>query len=323
MSLPVLPRARSDEHSQRERNLLVARLQSSDIFREYQRAFQSITGLPLALRPVGSFQAPMQGTRQANPLCSLMIRSNRTCAACLEVQRRLETAACERPRTLACFAGLNESAVPIRVGGNVVAYLQTGQVLFHKPSATETRKATRHAFELDHNMDHAEVESAYRHSHVTDHTQYEAMLRLLDIFAQQLSALSNQILIKQTQAESPRIIRARAFIAEHLTEPLSLRIVARAVGMSSFYFCKRFKRSTGLTFTGYLSRLRVEAVKQLLLNPHKRVSEAAFEAGFQSLSQFNRVFSHITGESPSAFRDRLHKPAPGHGNRHRPLVFAA
>jgi AraC-like DNA-binding protein len=52
--------------------------------------------------------------------------------------------------------------------------------------------------------------------------------------------------------------------------------------------------------------VRVETVKQLLLNPHKRVSEAAYEAGFQSLSQFNRVFRRIVGEAPSDYRDGLH-----------------
>jgi len=52
--------------------------------------------------------------------------------------------------------------------------------------------------------------------------------------------------------------------------------------------------------------VRVEIVKQLLLNPHKRVSEAAYEAGFQSLSQFNRVFRRIAGEAPSTYREKLH-----------------
>jgi AraC-like DNA-binding protein len=70
-----------------------------------------------------------------------------------------------------------------------------------------------------------------------------------------------------------------------------------------------FKQATGLTFTDYLARVRVEKVKNLLLNPHKRISEAAFEAGFQSLSQFNRVFKKIEGLSPSDFRDQLHQPA--------------
>jgi AraC-like DNA-binding protein len=55
-----------------------------------------------------------------------------------------------------------------------------------------------------------------------------------------------------------------------------------------------------------LARVRVEKVKNLLLNPHKRVSEAAYEAGFQSLSQFNRVFRRIAGLSPTVYRERLH-----------------
>ena len=56
----------------------------------------------------------------------------------------------------------------------------------------------------------------------------------------------------------------------------------------------------------HISRLRVERVKELLLNPHKRVSEAAFEAGFQSLSQFNRVFRRVAGEAPSTYRCLLY-----------------
>jgi len=112
--------------------------------------------------------------------------------------------------------------------------------------------------------------------------------------------------VKQETAESPVISRARTFITDHQSEDLSLGQVAAAVNMSAFYFCKTFKKATGMTFTDYLARVRVEKVKNLLLNPHKRVSEAAYEAGFQSLSQFNRVFRKIAGESPSRYRERLH-----------------
>jgi YesN/AraC family two-component response regulator len=45
--------------------------------------------------------------------------------------------------------------------------------------------------------------------------------------------------------------------------------------VSAFYFCKRFKQSTGVTFTEYLSRVRVEKAKHLVLNPHLKVSEIA------------------------------------------------
>jgi len=98
--------------------------------------------------------------------------------------------------------------------------------------------------------------------------------------------------------------RARAFIEERHSEPLSLEEVAKQVNISAYYFSRVFRKSIGMTFTEYLARLRVEKVKQLLLNPGKRVSEAAFEAGFQSLSQFNRVFLRIAGESPTTYRDR-------------------
>jgi AraC-like DNA-binding protein len=91
-----------------------------------------------------------------------------------------------------------------------------------------------------------------------------------------------------------------------LGEPLSLVQVARAASTSAFYFCKIFKAATGLTFTDYIARARIEKTKQLLLHPHTRISEAAFEAGFQSLSQFNRVFRRVAGESPTTYREHLH-----------------
>ena len=98
-----------------------------------------------------------------------------------------------------------------------------------------------------------------------------------------------------------------------VTEPE--RLTARVKSLvampaaSTFHFCKMFKKATGMTFTDYLARVRIEKVKNLLLNPHKRVSEAAYEAGFQSLSQFNRVFRRIAGESPTVYRERLHGAA--------------
>lgn len=298
-----------NDSNRRETAELVESLQSSDMFRDYQRAFQAITGLPLSLRAAGSFQPPMQGTKLGNGLCSLLASKNKTCAACLEMQSRLEQASGDQVGTSQCFAGLTESAVPVRLGARVIAYLQTGQVLFHLPSVSETREAVRQATKLEPSLDQKALATAFKESRVIARSQYDAILRLLAIFAQQLEVLSNQLMIKQSVTEAPAITRARAYIAAHVGEDLSLAEVSQAVGMSSFYFCKNFKKGTGLTFTEYLSRVRIEAVKQLLLNPYKRVSEAAYEAGFQSLSQFNRVFHRITGQSPSDYRNSLHAPA--------------
>ena len=60
-----------------------------------------------------------------------------------------------------------------------------------------------------------------------------------------------------------------------------------------------------MCFTDYLARLRIEHAKQILQNPHTRVSEVAFEVGFNSLPHFNRSFKRITGLTPTEFREDI------------------
>ena len=284
---------------------MVRQLKESQIFRDYQQAFRDTTGLPLNLRPLESFDLPHHKDPNENPFCALMAQSNHTCAACLQMQAKVEAEASMEPQTLKCFAGLCDSAVPVRVGENLVAFLQTGQILLHKPDEKQFSEVTRSILKYGTQVDLKKVEEAWFQSRVVSRHQYDSILRLLTIFAQHLSALSNQLMVQEDNAESPAITRAKVFIADHFGDELSLDEVAKAVNMSAFYFCKMFKKATGMTFTDYLARVRVEKVKNMLLNPHKRISEAAFEAGFQSLSQFNRVFRKIAGESPSAYRQRV------------------
>ena len=286
---------------------LVEQLKRSDIYRDYEKAFQDTTGLPFNLRAIETFDLPHHGRKNESPFCALMAQSNQSCAACLQLQRKVEVQAKLEPKTLKCFAGLCDSAVPVRVGENLIAFLQTGQVLLHQPNRQEFSHTTRQLLKWGVDADLKRLEEAYFQTRVLDKKQYGAVLQLLTVFAKHLSSLSNQLMVSAKQVESPLVSRAKLYIAEHQDEDVSLGQVATAVNTSAFYFCKMFKQATGLTFTEYLARLRVEKVKNLLLNPHKRISEAAFEAGFQSLSQFNRVFRKITGEAPTVWRDKLQR----------------
>jgi AraC-like DNA-binding protein/ligand-binding sensor protein len=295
------------ESPSRRSRAIVGQLARSEIYRDYERAFRDATGLPLSLRAVEAFDLPHQGEQNENPFCALMATSNQSCAACLQLQRKVEESAGLEPKTLKCFAGLCDSAVPIRVGEDLIAFLQTGQILLHKPSKREFSQVARQLFSWGVDTDLKQVEEAYFQTRVLTKAQYESILRLLGIFAQHLASLSNQLMVQEEKSESPQITRARAFINEHQDEDLSLSEVAKAVNMSAFYFCKMFKQATGFTYTDYLARIRVEKVKNMLLDPNKRVSEAAFAAGFQSLSQFNRVFRKVAGEAPSTYRERILK----------------
>ena len=135
------------------------------------------------------------------------------------------------------------------------------------------------------------------------------MSSLLSIFADHLSMKSNQIAVQVANAEPPVIAKAKQYIHDHHAEELSLGQVAAAVHTSIFYFCKLFHKVTGTTFTEFVSRTRIERAKNLLLNPNLRISEIAYEVGFQSLTHFNRVFKKIVGESPTEYRGHLPKAA--------------
>jgi len=280
-------------------------LQESQIYRDYEKSFTEVTGLPLALRAVGSLDLQLHRAQNESPFCALMATTNKSCSACLELQRRVEQEARLEPKTLKCFAGLCDSAVPIRVGENVIAFLQTGQVLLHQPNKKEFKKTTRELLKFGAEVDVKRLEEAYFQTRVLKRKQYEAILRLLTIFAKHLAALSNQLMLTNAAPEEPMIAKAKIYITEHQSEEFGLRQVAQSANSSAFYFCKKFKQATGLTFTDYLGRVRIEKVKNLLQNPHKRISEAAYEAGFQSLSQFNRVFKKVVGEAPTIWREKM------------------
>jgi len=117
--------------------------------------------------------------------------------------------------------------------------------------------------------------------------------------------LSIQVFISPQVAEPSYINQARAYIQEHQSEKIYLAHVANLVNLNTFYFCKIFKRVTGLNFTEYVARVRIERSKTLLANPELAVADVARASGFQTITHFNRVFKKLTGFSPTAFRNQI------------------
>ncbi len=284
---------------------LVDALVNSKIYREYERAFGDLTGLPIALQPVETWQLPHHHKRNENPFCALMSQKSRSCAACLQTQEKLCLQATEGAETVTCAAGLSDSAVPVWMSDRLIGFLQIGQVFRKKPTAAQFEKVVKLTKEWGVEADRETLRKAFFAGKVVSPKEHDSAIKLLTIFAQHLAMVSNQVFIQRENSEPPVIAKARAFIQEHQTEELSLTQVARAVNMSSFYFCKMFKKVAGINFTDYVARVRIEKSKNLLLNPNLRVSEIAFEVGFQSLTHFNRVFKKILGQSPTEYRSQL------------------
>jgi AraC-like DNA-binding protein/ligand-binding sensor protein len=283
---------------------LIDTLRRSKLFRSYEQVFSEATGLPLTLRPVDYWQLEHQGKKHQNPFCGMLAERPATLAVCLQAHQDIIDHTGLIPHTVTCPFGLTETAVPVRLGAPIIGYLRIGQVLRHMPAKSESTKVSRQLGRRGVRFT-GEIRKAWEKTPLIPPEKYNAIVRLLAFFADQLSALANQIVLEQQNVEPPLVLKAREYINKHKTEELSLADVAKAAGASVFHFCKVFHRATGLTFTDYVARVRLEDARTQLLNPNLRVSEIAYDVGFQSLTQFNRTFKRVFGQSPSEFRAHL------------------
>jgi AraC-like DNA-binding protein len=283
---------------------LVDTLRRSRLFRDYEGVFTKATGLPLTLRPLEYWQLAHHGKKQENPFCALLAENPATLAVCLQAHDEMIRHTGDVPHTVTCPFGLTETAVPVRLGQETIGYLRIGQVLRHMPVKSDTTKVSREL--ARHGVRFTgELRKAWEKNPLSSPDKYNAIVRLLTFFAEQLSALINQIVIEKQNLEPLFVVRARQYIDKHKTEELSLADVAKAAGASVFHFCKVFHKSTGLKFTDYVARVRLEDARIQLLNPSRRISEVAYDVGFQSLTQFNRTFKRVFGQSPTEFREHL------------------
>jgi AraC-like DNA-binding protein/ligand-binding sensor protein len=283
---------------------LVDMLRRSRLFRDYEGVFSKATGLALALRPIDYWQLEHQGKQNQNPFCALLAEHPKSLAVCLQAHQEMINRTGELPHTVTCPFGLTETAIPVKLGNKIIGYLRIGQVLRHMPAKADTTKLSRELERCGIKF-RGDVRKTWERNPLIPPDKYNAIVRLLSFFGEQLSALSNQLITERQNAEPPLVQKAREYIEQHKTESLSLSAVAKAAGASVFHFCKVFHKSTGLKFTDYVARVRLEQARTQLLNPNRRVSEVAYDVGFQSLTQFNRMFKRVFGRSPTEFRAHL------------------
>ena len=250
-------------------NDIAQRLATSDLFRNYREAFRMTTGLGIALEPSGMSNV----------------------------------------RTEECLPFVTRLRLPVMAGQEEVAKVCLQPVRVATEEFNTFEQVARRM--LDDGENAASIRTArdvFAAMPTITEDRHRAFTTLLKFFSAQLGDLAEKLFLQLTDAEPEPVRKARHHIISHLAEPLSLEDVARHAGVSPFHFCKLFKRNTGLTFTEFVNRARVEQAKRLLLKPQSRVTEVAYDVGFQSLSQFNRSFRRVTAQSPTEYRSRM-KPA--------------
>ena len=95
-------------------------------------------------------------------------------------------------------------------------------------------------------------------------------------------------------------VRARRYIHQHYNQPsLSLAEISEYLGVSPSHFCYQFARETGQTFKEYLTKVRMEEARKLLVDTNLKVYEVSERVGYLNPEHFSRVFKRYTGLTPN------------------------
>lgn len=115
-----------------------------------------------------------------------------------------------------------------------------------------------------------------------------------------LAAVNKKVTV--SDHDGIRIGNIYNYIMHNYEHPITLEDAASQVHMTPHAFCRFFKKHTLHTFVSFLNEVRInEACKKLTDGNYDNIATVAYTSGFNSITNFNRVFKSVTGKSPSEY----------------------
>ena len=119
-----------------------------------------------------------------------------------------------------------------------------------------------------------------------------------------MSACRN--VVSKREERSGDIIRtAKKYIEDHFDKDISLDDVSRVVNISPYYFSKVFKEESGLNFIEYLTNIRIDKAKELLLSTSKKSNEIGAMVGYKDPHYFSYLFKKTLGMTTTQYRSGM------------------
>lgn len=273
--------------------------------RFYQLVWR-LFGVSIGLADVNSEREFYIGARESqSPFCKKLhaLGGNEHCREC--DRRHFKVAARERrPVRYQCYLGMTEFIIPILLNGDVIAFLQSGQVLDTPPTRKSWAAVRRTLRSLS--LDDSALRPMYfSGSRVMPVEEQENFIALLELFSNYIAHAQNQILIAEQPWNSQVVTRARAHIRYHLNGPLSLDAIAKAAFTSKRNLTRVFRKETGNTVIRFIHETRIDRACREIAAGRKSITQIALDGGFGSVQQFNRVFRKTRNTTPLAWKKSI------------------
>lgn len=104
-------------------------------------------------------------------------------------------------------------------------------------------------------------------------------------------------------SETDRLSDVYKYVQKHFKDEINLSIISNIANLTPQSFCRLFKKRTGKSFVEYLNEVRIAFACKYLLDTDWSISEVAYNCGYKTVSNFNKLFRNITGRSPKVYRE--------------------
>lgn len=141
---------------------------------------------------------------------------------------------------------------------------------------------------------------------------YEQLINMFSNFKEMLAFLKS--VIKQsdlpvqgtiTDVRNENLRNILEYVGDYFGEDISIQSISKKFNVNPSYLSQLFKKDTGMTFTDYMTDLRIKNACLLLKNTALSVNEVAEKVGFNDYYYFTRVFKKVTGSTPSQYRENI------------------
>lgn len=124
-------------------------------------------------------------------------------------------------------------------------------------------------------------------------------------YLEKMTNICTTIVTQKKTETNTIILKAKNYISQNYRKDISLDDVSHEVDISPYYFSKLFKEETGENFIDYLTKVRIDEAKNLLLrNKETSIKSICMDVGYSDPNYFSRIFKKCTGQTPTQYRER-------------------
>jgi AraC-like DNA-binding protein len=224
---------------------------------------------------------------------------------CLDCDQKYLSIAAAQRHSLRyhCWAGLREFMVPIILDGEILAFIQCGQVMDALPGEEDWSVTIQ--LLKGSGFDKLPPKELFLSLPIIHPQTQKDLMTLLELLGNYIAYAQYQIQLSEATQQSRTLERALSFIRNHYTEPISLDDIARAACTSKRNLTRLFQAKTGITVLNSIQQMRIDKACSQLQAGDMTCMQVAFECGFGSVQQFNRVFQKLKQCTPLTWQKRF------------------